>query len=249
MDIYHIDSIPEGMINSNDKKVLLCCLCQNDCRKVINDNDGCSYATIEKRNIFSYAMWGLFEVVNGDIPFDEGFVCNMCLKKYTCKSYKDIECGVCHQLFQNMYGLGMDGGYNCDATISETHISCGYGSCYDGDYIEFINGKPDYLNTGDEICNDCLGKLLEKLKRKNLCKHIEPPIIEYTTFTISADREKQLIETFGQDFVDDMKNRYNHKEDSLSANDQDQNKIEPYGHNYPWKHIFDTKSVKHASKK
>lgn len=246
------------MKNTEDMEdVHLCCLCQTDCQVVRNSNGGCSWGSIEKRNIFSYAGWGLFEVIGSDIPFEKGDICNICLGKYTCKEYKDVKCGVCHQIFQNMWGIGRDGGHGCDATISKTHISCGYGSCYDGDYMEFINGKPDYLDAGSEICNICLGELL---KKKGICKHIEPPTFEISDSDreIDEEREKELLSGgLDQDFINELKDLYNKKdndEDNYEDKEPpityiDQNGCYRYEHSYPWKHIFDTHTIKHAKNK
>jgi len=189
----------------------VCCLCNQNCTR---------FAIIKKRNIFNYVGWGLFEILNDDIPFEKGFICDLCLKQFICKAYKGTECGSCHELFQNMWDVETNDAFGCSATISETNIYPGEGSCFDGDTIEFIHGKPDYLNIGDEICNTCLKQLL---KQKNVCKHIEPPW-----------------------FIDNVIEE--EKEVANSDIDQaDPNRVLD-GHDYPWKHIIITNFIKHAKR-
>lgn len=77
---------------------------------------------------------------------------------------KSVECNNCKKRYRLVYDdeePDENGEYNqgidCDATISDEGVDGHYGSCIDDvRNIMWVNGKPEHLVSGKQLCDTCI---------------------------------------------------------------------------------------------
>ena len=136
------------------------------------------WATFSNPTMFTY--WQRYRLKDGEINSTKFPVqiCNCCLKKMTYESDPIIECDNCHKLYEDICGTydcqdvfgTSDWGRDCAAYISETGISCGYGSKYDDETFQWSCGiMPDKYKNMKLMCDECIDNLIKDDVIRSLC--------------------------------------------------------------------------------
>ena len=123
-----------------------------------------SWSTFDDEKTFS--TWGgVFTVEEPIKPVDDKFpcsICNICIRKMKVEPLLSVECHVCHDKFQSTFDRCYEQAWGCASYISETGISCGYGSDKDcTSYGWTAKIKPEEYKDKSNICDTCINRLIE----------------------------------------------------------------------------------------
>lgn len=89
-------------------------------------------------------------------------LCSDCLASHAVEPLKEVTCDFCKREFQ--LSLGRDqprSGWGCCAHLSETGVTCGYGSRYDDTDYAWKTVMPDEYRGKRTACDECFDALLK----------------------------------------------------------------------------------------
>ena len=132
---------------------------------VFPDSDNKEWACLTGNDTFSYGM-KRFKFVEDHDP-DYGYLCNECLKTMKYIELNDVKCQRCQKSYPPIFGT--NDGIECNTVVNEESLKSGFGSSHDGNEIKFLNGKPNDLELGCNICDFCVADLVAN----GVCERID----------------------------------------------------------------------------
>lgn len=120
------------------------------------------HTSIIRRNILCMGVGELYRVIDQDIPFDIGKICDNCLENYKYEPLETVNCHNCSKKYKTLWSIDSDSGDTCEANVYDNYIMGGYYSCCDNIQLWYVDHKPDYLQLGSIICDECINHLIDE---------------------------------------------------------------------------------------
>ena len=117
---------------------------------------------------FKDRRFDMFEILNFDFDYvydidNKKHICNSCLENVEFKQYKSVQCPRCKEMFTACFREvgNTTQGDDCSSTVTDEFVIGAYGSEWDNVRVRYVNSRPDELELGWNICDNCIKELIK----------------------------------------------------------------------------------------